>query len=147
LICYIYIEEQQLIVEAIVVKCNTSFALLSKIIFTVFAANVETRLMLCIYLTVIYFYFVNTYKGTLHITTKLCNACTGSRPSHGGRGGRCCRGCNQEEGQELELELSELEMQDLEVPELEVSELEVQKLEVPELDVKELEKKLQKKDR
>jgi hypothetical protein len=82
------------------------------------------------------------YKGTLHITTKLCNACTGSRPSHGGGGGRCCRGCSQEEGQELELELSELEMQDLEVPELEVSELEV-----PELDVKELEKKLQKKNR
>ncbi len=94
-------------------------------------------------LTVKYFYFfVNTYKGTLHITTKLCNACTGSRPSHDGECGRCCRGCNQEEGQELELELSELEMQDLEVPELEVSEMEV-----PELDVKELEKKLQKKNR
>jgi hypothetical protein len=83
----------------------------------------------------------------LHITTKLCNACTGSRPSHDGVCGRCCRGCSQEEGQELELELSELEMQDLEVSELEVSEMEVQKLEVPELDVKELEKKLQKKNR
>jgi hypothetical protein len=91
-------------------------------------------------LTVKYFYFVNIYKGTLHITPKFCNACTGSRPSHGGGGGRCCRGCSQEEGQELEL-------RDLEVPELEVSELEVQKLEVPELSVKELEKKLQKKNR
>jgi hypothetical protein len=72
------------------------------------------------------------YKGTLHTTTKLCNACTGSSPSHGGGGGRCCRGCNQEEGQELELE-----MQNLEVPELKV----------PELDVQELEKKFQKTNR
>jgi hypothetical protein len=103
-------------------------------------------------LTVKYFYFVNTYKVALHITTKLCNACTGSRPSHGGGGGRCCRGCSQEEGRELELEMQDLEVPELEVSELkvselEVSELEVQELEVPELDVKELEKKLQKNNR
>ncbi len=49
-------------------------------------------------LTVKYFYFVNMFEGTLHITTKLCNACTGSRPSHDGEYGRCCRGCSQVEG-------------------------------------------------
>ncbi len=59
------------------------------------------------------------FKGTLHITSKLCNAFTVSRPIHDDECGKCCRGCNQEEGQELELELSELEMQDLEVPKLE----------------------------